>query len=501
MGEIASEYGSDFNSITDKMSEQLSLMFNFPVSFFLVPYTLADPFNNLNNPVFEILLTVTREEMKKTLPNLAKEQAHQVYLQIKQTFDTFKKEVIERINQDINSRKTAVDELVAQKQSTEIDQLCTFNNEIYMEDSKITDLKEKLTANQILHQQLADYLIDLADCLYFLHLEEEAKDLQILSKNLIEKDHKILLLGGFAHGKSTILNTLIGQNILHTSYYLQFPFTIRYGQKQRVIINFKNRKPSQTVNLTIFQKLYYLYHEELDENKMLFLEEIEYVIIETPSPLLATGIKFIKYPSFTCREDIDFLISCINQAHTILFVLLATRPCTKEERVYLERYIKDQDLNVFFLVNRWDIIASQLEDEDELEEAERKVRQVFRSNLEPYCVVEGKNLYEQRVFETSALQAFKAQRKGEPLTGTGIDEFLYSLLKFILKQNKSEILTIKSFVRNIQQKLHQTVIEKILRETKEKLINTKEEICFLEEETIKIINLIDDLFDTYLSPC
>ena len=79
-----------------------------------------------------------------------------------------------------------------------------------------------------------------------------------------------------------------------------------------------------------------------------------------------------------------------------MFVLRATQPCTLGERRYLENYIKDRGITVFFLVNAWDQVQDSLidpDDPEELAEAEAKLRRVFKANLEEYCQTENRDLY------------------------------------------------------------------------------------------------------------
>ncbi|MGI0483567.1 dynamin family protein, partial [Geminocystis sp. CENA526] len=217
-----------------------------------------------------------------------------------------------------------------------------------------------------------------------------------------------------------------------------------------------------------FKEIYTIRADEakqLDKEDKKAFPDVDYAIVEYPLPLLEKGVAFIDSPGLNDTEARNELsLGYISQAHAILFVLCATQPCTKEERNYLERYIKGQDLNVFFLINQWDTIVSKLEDEDELEEAERKLRQVFRSNLESYCMTEGKNLYEQRVFELNSLGAFKALKKDPPgsLQGTGFDRFLPALDHFLTRERLfAEIKKVKGLARQVHLEVHNKVEERL----------------------------------------
>ena len=63
-----------------------------------------------------------RQELVKLLPQIAQEQSFQVYQAVKECFDTYQQEVVKRMNDDIQSRKVELDELVRQKEDYEINQ-------------------------------------------------------------------------------------------------------------------------------------------------------------------------------------------------------------------------------------------------------------------------------------------------------------------------------------------------------------------------------------------
>ncbi len=69
------------------------------------------------------LIKVTKKELIKYLPQVAQEQSPRVYDAIKECFDTYEKEITERINDDIKARQAELDNLLKQKESFEINQV------------------------------------------------------------------------------------------------------------------------------------------------------------------------------------------------------------------------------------------------------------------------------------------------------------------------------------------------------------------------------------------
>jgi replication fork clamp-binding protein CrfC len=67
------------------------------------------------------LVKTAKKELIKYLPQVAREQTPKVREAVKECFDTYEKEITSRMNDDIRSRQTELDNLVKQKESVEID--------------------------------------------------------------------------------------------------------------------------------------------------------------------------------------------------------------------------------------------------------------------------------------------------------------------------------------------------------------------------------------------
>jgi len=66
------------------------------------------------------LVKATKKELVKYLPEVAQQQWQPVYNAIKECFETYDREVSERVNDDIQSRKAELDNLLKQKEAYEI---------------------------------------------------------------------------------------------------------------------------------------------------------------------------------------------------------------------------------------------------------------------------------------------------------------------------------------------------------------------------------------------
>lgn len=278
-----------------------------------------------------------------------------------------------------------------------------------------------------------------------LELDTEMADLRRVEDTLRKGSFRLLVLGDMKRGKSTFLNALLGENLLPSDVN---PCTailtiLRYGEEKKVTVHFTDETPPQAIDFKSFKREYTIDPAEAKrletENKQAF-PNVAYAIVEYPLPLLEKGIEIIDSPGLNDTEarnelSLGYLANC----HAVLFVMRASQPCTLSERRYLENYIKDRGLSVFFLINAWDQVKESLidpDDPEELEEAEWKLKRVFRANLEEYCQVEGADLYDERVFEISALQALRRRLSDADVSlgGTGFPRFLASLNTFLTRE-------------------------------------------------------------------
>jgi GTPase SAR1 family protein len=278
-----------------------------------------------------------------------------------------------------------------------------------------------------------------------LGLDREIDDLNRSSINLKDGVFRLMVLGDMKRGKSTFLNALIGENLLPSDVN---PCTalltiLRYGKDKKVTVYFNDGKAPEQLEFAEFKTRYTIDPAEakaLEQNRQPAFPTVTHAVVEYPLALLERGVEIVDSPGLNDTEARnDLSLGYLNQCHAVLFVLRATQPCTLAERRYLENYIKDRGLSVFFLVNAWDQIKESLIDPDdatELAAAKTKLDKVFRANLEDYCRVDGVDLYEERVFPVSAIQALRKRVKdvNADLGGTGFPEFIAALNIFLTQE-------------------------------------------------------------------
>lgn len=344
-----------------------------------------------------------------------------------------------------------------------------------------------------------------------LSLERDLEDINVASKNLKKGVFRLLVLGDMKRGKSTFLNALIGENLLPSDVN---PCTavltiLRYGREKKVTIHFNDGKSPQQLDFQSFKYKYTIDPAEakkLEQEKKQAFPDVDYAIVEYPLSLLEKGIEIVDSPGLNDTEARNELsLGYVNNCHAILFVMRASQPCTLGERRYLENYIKGRGLSVFFLINAWDQVKESLIDPDDVEElqaAENRLRQVFQANLGEYCYVDGQNIYDERVFELSSIQALRRRLKNPQadLAGTGFPEFMGSLNTFLTRERAiAELRQVRTLARQAVNHTREAIDRRIPL-LDQNVAELKTRIDSVEPEFKKLTNIRDqfqrEIFNT-----
>lgn len=332
-----------------------------------------------------------------------------------------------------------------------------------------------------------------------LGLERDIEDITTASQNLRGGVFRLLVLGDMKRGKSTFLNALIGENLLPSDVN---PCTalltiLRYGSEKKVTVYFNDGKSPKQLDFKSFKQNYTIDPAEakrLEQEQKPAFPDIDCAVVEYPLSLLEKGIEIVDSPGLNDTESRNELsLGYINNCHAILFVLRATQPCTLGERRYLENYIKGRGLSIFFLINAWDQVRESLidpDDTEELEEAEGKLHRVFKANLAEYCVTDGHDIYDERVFAITSIKALRLRVKNSDadLEGTGFPEFMAALNTFLTQERAiSELRPARTLARQVSTRVREAVerrlplLDRDVNELKEKINSVEPEFNSLTQ--------------------
>ncbi|MEA5616990.1 dynamin family protein [Cronbergia sp. UHCC 0137] len=335
-----------------------------------------------------------------------------------------------------------------------------------------------------------------------LSLARDIEDITVASKNLSQGVFRLLVLGDMKRGKSTFLNALIGENLLPSDVN---PCTavltiLRYGAEKKVTVHFNDGKNPQPLDFQSFKYKYTIDPAEakkLEQEQKQAFPDVDYAVVEYPLALLEKGIEIVDSPGLNDTESRNELsLGYVNNCHAILFVMRASQPCTLGERRYLENYIKGRGLTVFFLINAWDQVKESLIDPDDVEDlaaAEERLRQVFKANLAEYCYVDGQDVYEERVFELSSIQALRRRLKNPQadLGGTGFPPFMGSLNTFLTRERAiAELRQVRTLARQAVNNTREAIDRRIPLLDQD-VNELKKRIDSVEPEFTKLNNIGD----------
>ena len=333
-----------------------------------------------------------------------------------------------------------------------------------------------------------------------LELAAAIADLKHSSSSLQDGVFRLLVLGDVKRGKSTVINALIGEDLLPRDVNASTAIltVLRYGEAKKVTVYFNDLTPPTELDFDTFKAEYSVSPDEAKEltatGKLAF-PQVKQAVVEYPLPLLELGIEIVDSPGLNDTAarnqlSLDYIYNC----NAILFVLRAVQPFTLAERRYLDNYIKERGLDVFFLINGWDEIANSLldpEDQANLNLAQERSQAYFQSKLAPYLTAAE---YDQRVFPISALAALRAKlNPSEDEADTSFDSFTAALNTFLTTERQnSELRQAKVTAEQAYNRLHSAIdrriplLEKSKADLKQKIAAIEPEFAQLEQLKVEL---------------
>lgn len=203
------------------------------------------------------------------------------------------------------------------------------------------------------------------DCLTDLGADYSAscQELTTLQLRLTEGRFHLAVLGQFKRGKSTLLNALLGDDLLPTDILpvTAIPTFISYGAEVSVRIFFTNQPdatvftPSGDKSLTVFLQDYVTESGNPHNQRQVARVEISH-----PSELLKQGVVLIDTPGIgsTLKHNTEVAHQFLPQCDAALFLVSPDPPITEMELDYLEQ-IKLHLPRTFYLLNKIDFLEEQ----------------------------------------------------------------------------------------------------------------------------------------------
>jgi len=176
---------------------------------------------------------------------------------------------------------------------------------------------------------LAAGLGELAACAETLGLDAVLRDLRAAQRRLLEDRFNVVVLGEFKRGKSTLVNALLGRELLPTGV---LPLTsvvtvIAAGERERLRVRFGDGREQEAA---LGELAVYATESGNPENRL----GVELVRVETDGEPVGEGLDLVDTPgvgsihAHNTRAAHDFLA----QVDAALFVLDAGQPFSQAER-------------------------------------------------------------------------------------------------------------------------------------------------------------------------
>lgn len=229
----------------------------------------------------------------------------------------------------------------------------------------------------------------------------------------------VVVLGEFNHGKSTVVNALLGEEILPTGIT---PTTavithLVHGDEPGAAIQAPRGGERKDVP---YEEMGAAIRHEEEEGT-----EPEFVEIQYPNELLEDSLVLVDTPGVNdiSRQKVEITYGYVPKADVILYVLDATQVLKKSEITFIkDRLLKANRDRIIFVLGKTDALS----DED-VQEVETYARERLADLIGPV-----------ELFAFSGREALRAQQEGEePPAEFG--EFRDYLLGF-LRENKAYIL-------------------------------------------------------------
>lgn len=322
-----------------------------------------------------------------------------------------------------------------------------------------------------------------------LNMDRFTQKLKEISNKVENETFKIQIVGTFKNGKSTFINSFLGEEIL-PAYALPCTAVInevKYGEKKRAVLHFKNPIPEvlpkelspdsvKHMKKHHFKNIppmeipyddiekYVVIPIGKDPKDMLLESPYEKVELFWPLEILKNGIEIIDSPGLNehatrTKVTMDY----ISKADAIIFVLSATTLCTMEEMTFIESNLKARGFDdLFFVINRFDMIPDK---------EKKRISKYACSKLSKLT-----SFGEGGLFFTSAKNALEAKKESDKdkFSASGMAEFEKCLSEYLTAYKGN--LKLGSTARKLSHLLSDDILVKFLPSRKALLDTSLDEL-------------------------
>ncbi|HII98016.1 MAG TPA: Dynamin family protein [Methanoregula sp.] len=265
------------------------------------------------------------------------------------------------------------------------------------------------------------------DSRYAIHAERLGE----LEKRLLSGRFHLAVLGQVKRGKSTLLNALLGEDVLPSSVVplTALPTFIQYGEQRMLRVRYNDSRPDTVLKgepaQWLNKQLNAFVTEDANPKNIKGVREVE---IDHPAAILQ-NVVLIDTPGIgsTYRHNTEATMNFLPQCDAALFVISADPPITELEVGFLKE-IRSRIGQLFFVLNKVDYLT----------DAERETALAFyQSVLTRDAGIDAGT----RIFSVSARKGLQAKESGDPQgwQESGLARVFDHLITF-LAQEKNRVL-------------------------------------------------------------
>ncbi|MBT6049558.1 MAG: GTP-binding protein, partial [Candidatus Scalindua sp.] len=320
-------------------------------------------------------------------------------------------------------------------------------------------------------------------------------------EQLISNHFNLVVLGQFKRGKTTLINSLVGNEILPSSVV---PLTsivtiLKFGNEVKCTI-FLNDGTEQDVQLEEIHD--YVTESGNPENR----RGVKCACIEYPIPLLEKGMQLVDTPGIgsTFLHNTETTYEFLDHLDAAVFLMSADVPISQVEKELLET-IKSSTQKIFFVLNKVDnLIPKEIEEmsaynNNVLKEMGFTVQEIWPISARK--ALEGKTSKDEELLLQSGLSDledaignFLASEKGKIVLNTAI-----SKLKRITLQIQSQIAIETKTLTDSEEELENKI--STFHKLNANLKKDKEDIAYLiKGETIKLNKKVEEMLKDFEEP-
>lgn len=296
--------------------------------------------------------------------------------------------------------------------------------------------------------ELAKLIEEGAESIKTLNMNKFSESLKILSEKVSSESFKIQVVGTFKNGKSTFINSFLGEEVLpaYATPCTAVINELKYGEKPKAILYFKDPLPEKLPSeipqtILSYMKKYgknpippiEIPYDEIEDYAVIpmgkdpkeSLLESPYHKIELfwPLDILKNCVEIIDSPGLNEAETrTRVALEYLSKTDTVIMIFTAQAACSEKEMKFITNNLRQQGFeDIFFVINRFDQLNSDKE----------------RARVKNYVIQKLKNetsFGEKGIYFTSAYQALMGKKNSDEalLNLSGMDAFEEDLSNFLI---------------------------------------------------------------------